>query len=99
MLTHPITDPRAWTAASIDPPDAWHYSLPDACLAAFEQLRTATRTGAAIELDCAVRADVARSLQPVRDALENGRGFAIVNGPAGARLTAADATLLYWIVG
>ena len=32
MLTQPILDPRAWTAATIDAPSAWYYPLPDACL-------------------------------------------------------------------
>src|SRR5262245_41108113 len=39
MLTQPITDPRAWTATSVDDPRSWYYPLADACFAAFEQAR------------------------------------------------------------
>jgi alpha-ketoglutarate-dependent taurine dioxygenase len=35
----------------------------------------------------------------VREALERGRGFALIEGRPGAALTAEDAQLLYWIVG
>lgn len=94
MLTEPITDPRAWTAASIDDRAAWYSPLPDVCLAAFDEVR---RDAHALPvLPEPHRAACARALAPVRAALETGRGFAIIESPA---RVAPDATLLYWIVG
>jgi hypothetical protein len=103
MLTHTSADPRAWTAESIDDQNAWYYPLPGACEAAFEQvqrdLRRVPKPTTEIRLPDSVRAGCAEELQSVRAALETGRGFAIIEGPTGERLPAADAQLLYWIVG
>jgi alpha-ketoglutarate-dependent taurine dioxygenase len=88
VLRHPINDSRAWTAATIDAASAWHYLLPDACLAAFEEAKRA----AGLPETTACR----EALRSVRAALEAGRGFAILDGP---QLAAKDAQLLYWIVG
>jgi alpha-ketoglutarate-dependent taurine dioxygenase len=88
-----VNDARAWTAASIDDRKTWHYPLPDACRAAFEQHRR--ESGHPI-LPAKTRMACAESLRPVLTALEKGRGFAIVES---SPLNAADATLLYWIVG
>ena len=100
MLTQASADPRAWTAESIDDRNAWYYPLPGACLAAFEQVKgNASAPITAMQLPDSVRAACAEGLQSVRGALETGRGFAIIEGPAGERLPAADAQLLYWIVG
>ena len=69
----------------------------------FEQVqrdrRKAPQALAAFQLSLSGRAACAEALQPVRAALESGRGFAIVEGPAGAPLASDDAQLLYWIVG
>lgn len=94
-------DPRAWTAASIDRPSSWYYPLPDACWAAFEEIRQDQPEASVMEvrLSEAPRRRCAEALRPVRQALETGRGFAIVEGPAGKRLSPGDAQLLYWIVG
>src|SRR5207253_14068 len=98
MLTETVADSRAWTAASIDDPAGWYYSLPDICAAVFEQVqrdrRKAPQALATIQLPQSVRAACAEALQPVRAALESGRGFAIVEGPAGAPLASDDAQLL-----
>jgi alpha-ketoglutarate-dependent taurine dioxygenase len=88
-----IHDARAWTAKSIDARAAWYYPLTDACKAAFEAFRRHPPT---FMLPEKARIACAESLQPVRRALEQGRGFAIIEAP---NLSAPDATLLYWIVG
>lgn len=102
MLTQTITSVRAWIAASIDEPACWNYPLPEACRLIFEQIQRGQQTNPqpliAIQLKDAARAICAEALQPVRTVLEAGRGFAIVEGPT-KRLSAADAQLLYWIVG
>ena len=112
MLTE-TADPRAWTAASIDRPSSWYYPLPETCWAAFEQFHGywagyeqaqqdephCFQAGSSFQVPNELRERCAEALQPVRTALESGRGFAIVEGPIGKRLSAGDAQLLYWIVG
>jgi alpha-ketoglutarate-dependent taurine dioxygenase len=99
MQTQAVVDPRAWTAASVDDPRLWYYPLPEACLAAFEQVRRDSRPVTAIQLPESLSAVCVESLRPVHAALESGRGFAIVESPPGERLTAEDAQRLYWVVG
>src|SRR5262245_5741812 len=103
MLTRAIRDARAWTATSVDDSAAWYYPLPEACRAAFQQvkrdLRQAPRPVTAVQLPSSTQAACATALRPVREALETGRGFAIVEGPPGERLPAEDAQVLYWVVG
>src|SRR5262245_12322829 len=103
MLTQAVADPRAWTAASVDDSRSWYYPLPDACFAAYEQvqagLRQIPRPVTAVRLADGLQAACVEALCPVREALEKGRGFAIVEGPPGEHLTAHDAQLLYWVVG
>lgn len=93
MLTQPITGVRAWTARSIDAPESWHYPLPPAVLAACPAEAPLPVTAFAPAAD--VRAGCARALQPVRRALTDGRGFAIIDAPADF----PNLPLLYWLVG
>lgn len=90
MLTRSIDDARAWTAATIDDPVSWYYPLPDACRAAFDQMRD----GAPLLQE--TLAKCVDTLEPVRAVLERGRGFAILEGPT---LPVEDLTSLYRIVG
>ncbi len=101
MLTEVISDPRAWTAATIDAPRTWYYPLPDVCIHALEQVRDSHQPldVTAIQLPHSLHSACAEALRPVRDALERGRGYAIIEGPRGERLGAPRAQLLYWIVG
>ncbi len=98
MLTQTITDPRAWTAATIDDPSYWYCPLPQACVSAFTEVRSSFQwtPRPKIVLPEASRAACAQALAPVRDVLENGRGFVIIESPP---LEPRDAVLLYWIVG
>ena len=93
MLNHVITDTLAWTARSIDKPASWCYPLPEVVLAACpnsleEPITSFEPTGGA-------RDACAKALQPVREALANGRGFAIIEAPP----TFANLPMLYWLVG
>src|SRR5262249_11778103 len=103
MLTQAVADARAWTAATVGDSRSWYYSLPEACLAAFELVRhdgrDQSRPVTAIQLPDALRAACASALRPVREALESGRGFVIVEAPPGGRLTPDDLQRHYWIVG
>jgi hypothetical protein len=103
MLTQRITDQRAWTAATIDSPSSWHYALPRTCLAALEQALASWRQYpqpvTAAEASAALHAAGAETLQPVRDALESGRGFAIVEGVPAEHYSPQEMQLLYWLAG
>ena len=94
MLSSTIKDARAWTAANIDDPATWYFNLPDVCRAAINDLYR--DENGRVFLPSATRAACAKSLAPVKDALENGRGFAIIESlPFDAR----EVTAHYWIVG
>lgn len=103
MLTHTIPAPRAWRSSTIDERQAWYYPLSSRCLAALDetigQLRRQLRP--TLEL-CAAElpvADCAAELQPVRDALEDGRGFAILRGPTREQYSPQEMQVCYWLVG
>jgi alpha-ketoglutarate-dependent taurine dioxygenase len=94
-------DRRAWRAATIDPSASWYYPLSATCLEALERrVRTPRADGTtSLVLDDATRAACADSLAPVRDALESGRGFAILDRLPMERCTDAQAVALYWLIG
>ena len=79
MLTHPITDVRAWTGQSIDAPANWYYPVPevDLCASPYEIPQPFT----AYQPPAAELAVIAKAVEPVREALTKGRGFAIVEAP------------------
>jgi Taurine catabolism dioxygenase TauD, TfdA family len=103
MLTHAITDARAWRADIIDVRSAWYHPLPAHCLAALEatieQLRRAPRPTTELRLADTPCADGATDLRPALDALEAGRGFCIIEGLPCERYSAAELQVIYWLVG
>src|SRR5262245_45484615 len=103
MLTHTITDPRAWRADTIDAPEAWYYPLSARCLAALDetiqQLRREPRTATELRVSETPCAGCEDELQPVLAALETGRGFAIIEGLPCERYSAAEQQAIYWLVG
>jgi hypothetical protein len=102
-MTHAVAAPHAWTAASVDDPRSWYYPLPNACRVIFEalshSLRKSPRTLTDTSLPITGQIEFRASMAPVRAALETSRGFAIVQPPAGERLTKDELRLLYWLVG
>src|SRR5262249_42756604 len=86
-------DARAWRADTIDDPRGWYYSLSDSCLGA---LREAARVG---RLSDDFRAAHAAEFRPVLDALERGRGFAVIAGPPPDPSATQEAGALYWLAG
>src|SRR5262245_31726776 len=103
MLTHSVTDPRAWRAATIDDRGSWYYRLSPRCVAAVDETigrlrhQSYTTTDLRVsETPCAACAD---DLEPVRAALETGRGFAILEGPGEPRYSAAELQVCYWLLG
>jgi alpha-ketoglutarate-dependent taurine dioxygenase len=103
MLTHPITDARAWRATTLDLGTAWYYPLSERCRAALdetnEKLRQEPRPVTQLRVDETPCAACAEDLQPVRHALESGRGFAIIGGLPCERYTDAEQQAAYWLLG
>lgn len=99
----PSADPRAWTTATIDPSSAWYYPLAVPCLEALarvvEEHAPAPETPPLLPLPAAVRSACAACLAPAREALERGRGFAILTGLPPGRFTRPQQQALYWLVG
>ena len=96
MLNQLVRDERAWTAATIDAPTRWHHRVPEACLTALERPRGSSAPLTGVWLPAEARAECTRSLMAVREALESGRGFVILEAPDVPR---EELTRLYWLVG
>jgi alpha-ketoglutarate-dependent taurine dioxygenase len=103
MLSQIVTDARAWRSSTIDDRQMWYYSLSQRCLNALDEtirrLRQDPRPTTALcaaEEPCAGCID---ELQSVRAALENGRGFAIIRGPARERYSPQEMQTCYWLIG
>jgi hypothetical protein len=103
MLTHLVTDARAWRASTIDDRRSWYFPLPRRCLAALEEtirhLRRQPRTATELRLSETPCARCAGDLLPVAAALETGRGFAIIEGLSGQSYSADEQQAIYWLVG
>lgn len=85
---------RYWRADSIDPPDQWTIPLPAAC----QEILASAVNGRGFSAEH--HAELAEGLAPARQALERGRGFAIVEAPAlMAGLSTEAATAAYWLAG
>ncbi len=103
MLTHVVTDRRAWRASTIDDRRSWYHPLPPRCLAALdatiERLRREPRPTLQLQLSETPCADCEADLQPVLEALEQGRGFVIVEGLDCRRCSITEQQTAYWLVG
>jgi len=102
-LNEPITDARAWTAATLDDRALWYYPLPASARElvdrALAELRREPRAVTERVLSEPERAALAQALAPIHAALESGRGFAILTGLEIDRLDASEAQALYWLLG
>ncbi len=103
VLTEGVTDERAWRTNSIDDSAAWYYPLSEDFLSSSRRIiddardnhlpiTDITRQGASF--NCA-----GECLQPVRDALGSGRGFAIVNRVPTEGFAIEEALSMYWLIG
>lgn len=93
---------KCWRAATVDDSHRWYYPLPERSLRALDEtiqaLRRQPRPDAEVRLTDTQRAVCAPELQPVAEAIERGRGFAVVRVPA-AGYSKAELTTLYWLIG
>ncbi len=103
MLRRTLDDLRVWRSTTIDDRQAWYYPLSprfrDALDETIHRLRRQPRPTTALHAAEEPCAAYAEELQPVRTALERGRGFAIVRGPAGERYLPAEMQVGYWLIG
>jgi hypothetical protein len=103
MLTHAVTDARAWRADTLDERRSWYYPLPQRCRAALDEtlrrLRGGPRTTTELRASETPCAGCAGDLEPVLAALEAGRGFAIIRGLPCDGYSAAEQQAAYWLVG
>jgi hypothetical protein len=103
MLTHAVSDPRAWRASTVGERRSWYYPLSRRFLGALDEtlaeLHDKPRTTTDLrvsETPCAAWAD---DLQPVLASLEIGRGFVIIEGLSDRGYTDAEQQAAYWLVG
>jgi alpha-ketoglutarate-dependent taurine dioxygenase len=92
---------RNWTGSTIDPPASWYFRIPPACLSRLEGRWRQRGDTPITELRLSVeeRAACARELAPAAEALEQGRGFVIIQAEGMEQRAPAEATALYWLVG
>jgi hypothetical protein len=103
MLTHVVTDERAWRATSFAGQSSWYYPLSESFLATLDEIVDGLRKRPrpATELDAAdiQHAACADELRPVQAALESGRGFAVIRGPSHQRYSPQEMQVCYWLIG
>ena len=103
MLTDKVSDDRTWQASTVDDTAAWYYPLSEDCLSSFETIIcdarhrsgpiTATSRPAASSNGCG------ECLQPVLDALNSGRGFAIIERVPIEQSEVEEVLSMYWLIG
>src|SRR5262245_10434814 len=103
MMTHPVQDTRAWRADTIDDLSSWYYPLSVSCLAALDRAVQESKGDQGpvtdVTLTDLVRAACAGDLEPVRTALDTGRGFAIIQGIPVEHCSVPEAQRMYWLLG
>jgi hypothetical protein len=103
MLNTIITDARAWRADTIDHRDSWYHHLSEHCIVALDtaiqQLRRQSRPATELMASAFLDDACAQDFEPVRLALERGRGFAIIDGVPTESYSAGELTVIYWLIG
>jgi alpha-ketoglutarate-dependent taurine dioxygenase len=94
---------RAWRAADAGVESRWRHAFPAGCARALLDLAKSVASGpiplVETQLAESDRSAWANDLTPVSDALENGRGFVIVQGLSEEHLPLETQVARYWIVG
>ena len=103
MLTDSVSDERAWRANTIDHTTAWYYPLSEGCLSSFERIIRDARcqSGPITEAfrHVSLSNGCTECLQPVLDALNLGRGFAIAERLPIEQISVEEALSMYWLIG
>ena len=103
MLQGPIESPAAWRGSALRASDAWIARLSpgeqDDLVALAARLRTGGKPRGELTLADVDPGRLGERLRGWRDELAHGRGFLLVRGLPLDRLSAEDATLVYWALG
>src|SRR5688572_20295558 len=92
------SDPRAWTATTVDRPQRWHHQLDRELLAnlrAVVAVQPSEKPITDIRLNSDQREAWSESLAPALRDLELGRGFVILDRLPLERVSQREATALY----
>lgn len=101
ILTERIDDRRAWTTATIDDPASWTTALSARCLDELERVVSELGNGEPTRLRVSA-ADLPRcaaQLSSVRQELDRGRGFVLVDHLDETRFGRDGAVAAYWAIG
>jgi alpha-ketoglutarate-dependent taurine dioxygenase len=97
------TDPRAWNHDSVDERERWFHTLSVPAVAALResirQVRGQSRSLAQLRPDDRLRAALVEALNPVRTALDRGRGFAVIRGVTPEQYSPEEMQAGYWLIG
>ncbi len=103
MLTDRVSDERAWQESTVDDTAAWYYSLSEDYLSSFERAirDRRRRPGPITEISrpAASSNGCGECLQPALDALNSGRGFAIIERVPIEQYAVEEALSMYWMIG
>ena len=103
MLTDGVSDQRAWRARTVDNTTAWHYPLSEDCLSSLQwvirDMRRQSRPITEISRPSASLNGCGECLQPALDALNSGRGFAIIERLPTEQDSVEEALSMYWLIG
>jgi alpha-ketoglutarate-dependent taurine dioxygenase len=93
----------AWTRSTIDSSKEWYYPLPVAALDSFSttlaEFRAHPRKITDLSPTVEQRAVCNALVEPVREALESGRGFAIIDRIQVDQYSVEESTIIYWLIG
>ena len=106
VLDEKLSAARAWRGETLA--EEWRFALPADCLAALAESRegggewvggAAIGTSAVLAADSAIDPSCRAALQPIAHALEEGPGFAVVEGLDPARCDRRGMVAAYWMLG
>ena len=102
MLKELIGIPKGWDSNSIDAPECWIYSLSRKVLSELDSTITPGAGKVTPIEDLALSESCARYCHrdnaPIAEALDSGRGFAIVDRIPVDRYTLDEAKAAYWLI-
>lgn len=102
MALQTVSDPRCWSAATVDDAQRWYHPLATSLLAELRSVVAAAPVDAPIadlKLTDQQRATWLDAVAPVLDDLETGRGFVIIDKLPLGELSQHEAIAIYWLYG
>lgn len=102
MALQTVSDPRSWSAATVDDVQRWYHPLATSLLAELQSVVAAAPADAPIadlKLTDQQRAAWSDAVAPVLDDLETGRGFVIIDKLPITELSQRESIAIYWLYG